>query len=101
MKYNQLRNQEPKNPVEKKNREVTVKSSLGKTMGENDTRDYNEFCGHGFRHTFSIKFSFNEIVTCRELFCVVTLLARATNHDDDDADGNEKINKRSNKFSKL
>ena len=43
VKYNQLINQEPKNPVEKKNREVTVKSSLGKTMGENDTRDYNEF----------------------------------------------------------
>ena len=32
-----------KEPRRKKNREVTVNSSLGKTMGENDTRDYNEF----------------------------------------------------------
>ena len=32
-----------KEPHRKKNREVIVKSSLGKTMGENDTRDYNEF----------------------------------------------------------
>ena len=39
---------------------------------------------------------FNYIVAYQELFCMVTLLASSSNHDDDE--GNEKIKKAVNRF---